>query len=913
MENEKLTKNLKLKIKNAQLTKTTGLDKLKEKLAKAGTDVKNSTRKSSTKTLSKTTPVSGATNKEETAPTRRIRAKSHSAFKTPSDVYNNTEDVAGANTQIVEEQHSTNCTQIQSEHQQQDVSENTESKDSSDTSINYNQQSRPSDMSPVSTIIQHPTPSSPKQTKHNHDIQQFDTEQETLTPPRTISSNDNLGTSNSVTPPANNTLKRVASINAKFGPTGKHVSHLLNKGNTTSTSKHESGSSQKQDLPSPPPSTEGSVRNSSNKREAKKPTDTKDTRKRHAYENKTHSNKDRKDRYDSSEIDDDKWRKKRVTKHKKNTEEPIQPSIPSHIKIRLPITVKDLAAEMKLKSSELIQKLFIHGMTYVVNDVLDNETTVQFIGLEFGCNIEIDNSKQEQIQVTSQTVKEEIETTDPSKLLPRPPVVAFMGHVDHGKTSLIDALRKSNIASGEAGAITQHIGAFSCSTSIGTITILDTPGHEAFSAMRARGADICDIVVLVVAGDEGIKAQTIEAIQHAKNAGIVVLVAINKCDKPNFNPDQVYRQLADADLLPEAWGGSVITVNTSAKTGEGLPELLEMLSLQAEVLELKADPSARARGIVIESKLHKGLGYVATVLVQNGTLELGNALVFNHCHGKVKTMHNEMREFVKCAPPATPVQITGLSNLPSAGDPFVVVANEKLAREIVEARIEGLQIQAQQQKKTLSFDAVLQNKKVLKLILKADVQGSVEALAASIYKIHSDKVNVEIVSTGVGEISESDIRMAAASKATIIGFHTNIESHAESLIKSMVVSVKLFDVIYHAIDEIKELMVKLLDPIAEEKELGSAEIKAVFKSSQLGSIYGCLVTHGSVIRNSKARILRAGEVIWSGSLSSLKRIKEDVKEVRKGLECGIYLENCNFASPGDILQCYEIIYHPQTL
>ncbi|EPP32323.1 translation-initiation factor 2 family protein [Chlamydia psittaci 84-8471/1] len=364
--------------------------------------------------------------------------------------------------------------------------------------------------------------------------------------------------------------------------------------------------------------------------------------------------------------------------------------------------------------------------------------------------------------------------------------------------------------------------------------------------------------------------------------------------------------------MPEAWGGTTVTINTSAKTGEGLSELLEMLALQAEVLELKANPSARARGIVIESELHKGLGAVATILVQNGTLHLGEALVFNDCYGKVKTMHNEHNQLMKSASPSVPALITGLSSMPKAGDPFVVVKNEKTAKEIVSARIAGQQKFALQKKRP-NFDAMLQNKKILKLIIKADVQGSIEALASSVLKIVSDKVSAEILSSSVGEISESDIRLAAASKAVIIGFHTGIESHAESLIKNLGVKVHLFNIIYHAVDAVKEMMTALLDPIAEERNLGAAEIKETFKSSQLGTIYGCLVSEGVMTRNQKVRVVRNNEVLWKGNLSSLKRIKEDVKEVKKGLECGILLEGYQNAQVGDILQCYEVIYHPQKL
>lgn len=616
--------------------------------------------------------------------------------------------------------------------------------------------------------------------------------------------------------------------------------------------------------------------------------------------------------YGLSDNENEKWRKKRQNKIKDFTQQQIVQR-PNQIKVRLPITIKDLASELKLKASELIKKMFIHGMTYVVNDILDDETIVQFIGAEFSCNIAIDNSEKERIQIVSSSIKEEILETDPSLLVSRPPVVAFMGHVDHGKTSLIDAIRKSNRVFGEAGAITQHIGAFRCSTSVGTLTILDTPGHEAFSAMRARGAEVCDIIVLVLAGDEGIKEQTLEAIEHAKNANITILVAINKSDKPNFNAENIFRQLADVNLLPEAWGGTTITVNTSAKTGEGISELLEMLALQSEVLELKANPSCRARGLVIESQRHKGLGAVATVLVQNGTLHFGDAVVFNDTYGHIKTMTNEHGEISQDASPSTPVAITGLSDLPLAGDPFIVVKSDKEAKEIVSARIAEQQYSDLQKKKKLSFDKMLQNKKILRLVIRADVQGSIEALATSIMKINSNKIDVEIVSSGIGEITESDINLAAAAKATIIGFHTSLQNHAETLVKNLNVQIKLCNVIYHAIDEIKVLMKNLLDPVFEEKHLGSAEVKAIFKSSQLGIICGCLVVDGVITRSSLIKLKRDQEVIWKGHISSLKRIKEDVREVKKGLECGILLDGYNQAQVGDILETFEIISKPQEL
>ena len=701
----------------------------------------------------------------------------------------------------------------------------------------------------------------------------------------------------------------------KLGPTGKHIKDLL-------PPKKEKPKSEKDDTLPKKEKAKPKDEESQQKEDAgakkvlkkgKKVRDFKDLKPAKRQQVKSF---DARDRQGLSEGDDGRWRKKRPSKQYMRAEDQ-EIMRPTELKIRLPITVKELASEMKLKSSELIQKLFLHGLTFTLNDPLEDETTVQYIGDEFGCRITIDTSEAERIQITSHSIREEIEKTETEKLKLRPPVVAFMGHVDHGKTSLIDAIRKSNIVAGEAGAITQHIGAFRCKTPVGDLTILDTPGHEAFSAMRARGAEVTDIVVLVVAGDEGLREQTVEAIQHAKAAGVTIVVAINKCDKPNFNAENVYRELSEIELLPEAWGGATITVNTSAMTGQGITELLEMLALQAEVLELRANPESRARGTVLESELHKGLGNVTTVLVQNGTLNHGDALVFERDWGRVKTMHDEHGNLLKHAGPSTPVEITGLSGLPSAGDPFIVVKSEKEAKNIVETREVGREQRALQQRKLPSLEKFLQEgkgaKKVLKLILRADVQGSAEALKTSIMKIESDKAEADIIFLGVGEISESDVQLAAASNAIIIGFHTAIESHAEPLIKELGVTVRMFDVIYHAIEEVKALMLGLLDKIAEEKETGTAEVKATFKSSQLGIIAGCMITSGVISRNHKARVLRGGEEIWKGNIASIKREKEDVKEIKKGFECGILLDGFSNLQVDDVIQAYEIVYKTQEL
>lgn len=637
-----------------------------------------------------------------------------------------------------------------------------------------------------------------------------------------------------------------------------------------------------------------------------------------APKKKEDSKFDSRDRQGLRDIDNEAWRKRRAFKPKRRTVSEEDIVRPKSLQVRLPISIKDLAHEMKLKASQLVAKLFMQGLTLTLNDYLDDETVVGLLGHEFGCEITIDTSEAERIQITEGTIQDEIKAADASELKSRPAVIAFMGHVDHGKTSLIDTIRKSNRAAGEAGAITQHIGAFKVETKAGPLTILDTPGHEAFSEMRSRGASVTDLVILVVAGDEGIKAQTEEAISQARDSDVPLLVALNKSDKPGFDEQKVYRQLADLELLPEAWGGTTIVVPCSASTGDGIQELLEMVALQAEILELKANPNTRARGTILESEMHKGLGAVATVLVQNGTLKKNDAFVFGHHFGRIKTMHDEHANSLDIAEPATPVKITGLSNLALAGSEFVIVKNEKEAKELAAARAEGVQRDTQMQAKLSSMERMLAKKesgemKILPVILRADVQGSLEALKQSLKKIKSKKVRLEIVDANVGEISESDVELAAASKATLVGFHTSIESRAEDLIKFKKVDVYTQDVIYHLIDEVKERMRLLLDKIPEENDIGEAVVKAVFKSSQLGNIAGSQVTDGIVRRNALVRQIRNKEVIWNGKIDSLKRVKEDVKEVSKGFECGIVLDSQNDVQEGDILQAYEIKYLEQDL
>ena len=634
--------------------------------------------------------------------------------------------------------------------------------------------------------------------------------------------------------------------------------------------------------------------------------------------NQTQTTFDSRARQGLRDVDEGRWRRRRPHQRIKARVQEEEIVRPKELSVRIPISVKDLAQNMKLKASELISKLFMQGVVLTLNDYLDDETTLQLLGHEFGCEITIDTSEEERLRITDKSIKLEISESLPENLSLRPPVVTFMGHVDHGKTSLIDAIRKSNITAKEAGSITQHIGAFKCHTAVGDLTILDTPGHEAFSAMRARGAEVTDIVVLVISGDEGMRPQTVEAIEQTKAAGVPIVVAINKCDKPNFNAEEVYRQLSEQELLPEAWGGTTITVNCSAISKEGIKELLEMLALQAEVLELRANPKFRARGTVIESQMHKGLGAVATLLVQNGTLHTGDALVFDEYWGRVKTMHDEFGKNLTNAPPSFPVKITGLSSLPEAGNEFIVVNNEKEAKTLSDARREELKHKELYQSKR-NLDKLLQQnadvakKKFLNVILRTDVQGSLEALKNSLSKIPSTKAEINFISCEVGEVSEADIQLAAASNAVIIGFHTQIEQRADPLIKQLKVTVKLHDIIYHVVDDVTEMMLLLLDKIPQENDRGKAHVIATFKSSKLGIIAGCMIDEGTIHRNHQVRIIRNGEKLWQGEILSMKREMNEVNEVNKGVECGFLFKGFSTPQIDDVLETFEITYLTQTL
>lgn len=701
----------------------------------------------------------------------------------------------------------------------------------------------------------------------------------------------------------------------RLGPTGKHINDLKEEVRPATPQRNKSSSFSPQKTTgrdasseNPSPSQTPTFRNAPKKKASEQD----EPRRQRSTLRPSH--KMGKADLMRSMDEDGRWRKRRVKKSKSASE--VAALRPSSLTVRTPILVKDLAAAMKLKASELVGKLFLQGVAITLNDYLDDETTIVLLGQEFGCEIAIDTSEEEMIAVTSKTILEEIQNCPEEEIINRPPVIAFMGHVDHGKTSLIDRIRSTNRVEGESGSITQHIAAFKCETTHGPLTILDTPGHAAFEDMRERGAKVTDVIVLVVAGDDGIMPQTDEAIRHAKSVNATIVVAINKCDKASFNLDQVYRQLSERELLPEAWGGQTITVNCSAKTGEGIDTLLELVALQSEVLELRANGSSRARGTVIEAQLHKGLGNVATVLVQNGSLKHGDSLVLGCSWGRVKTLRNEYGNDVASVAPGLPAYITGLDSLPSAGDEFIVVPTEKEARNIASARLEQRKQQhIASSRKTLDslFAQASSDKKIYNVILRADVQGSLEALQVALVNIKSDKIDLKVVDEGIGEISESDIELAAASDATIIGFHTKVEPHTVDLIKEKGICVKCFDVIYHAVDGVKELMRAALDKLPQEQPLGSAAVKAVFKSSHTGRIAGCLVTDGKVERGVFARILREGKEIAKTKISSLRRENDDAKEVLKGYECGIVFDSFKEIAVDDEIQAYTVIYIDQEL
>ncbi|ACT49319.1 translation initiation factor IF-2 [Methylovorus glucosotrophus] len=574
------------------------------------------------------------------------------------------------------------------------------------------------------------------------------------------------------------------------------------------------------------------------------------------------------------------------------------------------ISVADLAHKMAVKASEVIKVLMKMGMMVTINQVLDQETAIILVE-EMGHVAKAAAANDPETFLEEHDHAEAIQEA-------RPPVVTVMGHVDHGKTSLLDYIRRSRVASGEAGGITQHIGAYHVETPRGMVTFLDTPGHEAFTAMRARGAKATDVVILVVAADDGVMPQTIEAVHHAKAAGVPVVVAVNKIDKPDANPERVKQELVTHEVVPEDWGGDTMFVEVSAKAGTGIDELLEAVLLQAEVLELKAPKNTPAKGLVIEGRLDKGRGPVSTILVQSGTLRRGDMLLAGTAFGRVRAMLDEAGNDIKEAGPSIPVEILGLSDVPSAGEEVIVLNDERKAREIAlfrQGKFRDVKLAKQQAAKLENmFEQMAEGEvKVLPLIIKSDVQGSYEALATSLQKLSTNEVKVNIIHTGVGAISESDVNLAAASKAVVIGFNVRADAGARKLIDSSGVDVRYYNIIYEAVDEVKAALGGMLSPEQKESMIGTVEIREVFRISKVGAVAGCYVSDGVIRRSSKVRVLRDNVVIHTGELDSLKRFKDDVKEVKSNFECGLSLKNFNDIEVGDTLEVFEIVEVARTL
>jgi translation initiation factor IF-2 len=584
-----------------------------------------------------------------------------------------------------------------------------------------------------------------------------------------------------------------------------------------------------------------------------------------------------------------------------------------------PIIVKDLAVKLGLKPYQIIHHLMEMNIFTSANQAVEEEVARKLcVKLEFTFEIEKREKGAGQVHAPIKIVEPpKPEPTKPSELSPRPPVVTLMGHVDHGKTSLLDSIRKARVAAGEAGGITQHMGAYTVKRGEHTITFLDTPGHEAFTAMRSRGANVTDIVILVVAADDGIMPTTLEAINHARAAKVQIMVAINKIDLPGANLIRVKGQLQEQGLVPEEYGGDTIVCEVSATKGIGIEKLLEMLLLQAEVLELRANPRGPSRGSVIESQLEQGRGATATVLVQHGTLKVGDAILAGPYYGRVKALINDLGENVKEAGPSIPVKILGLNGAPSPGEEYNTLKQEREARELAEDRAQKLRLGKLETPPRVTlenlFEAIAdETHKVLKIVLKGDVQGSVEAIVSSLKKIESKKIDLDIVLSGVGPISESDILLAKASQAVVIGFNTKTDNAAANAAKREGVQIKLFSIIYELIDQVKDAMVGLLDPELRESPLGTAIVKQVFNLSKF-PVAGCSVQSGRIVRNARARVLRKRQPIYDGAVATLKRFQDDASEVRAGLECGIRLGDFDEYLADDIIECYQLEKFTQTL
>lgn len=571
-------------------------------------------------------------------------------------------------------------------------------------------------------------------------------------------------------------------------------------------------------------------------------------------------------------------------------------------------SVAELAKILEVKPAEIITKLFNLGMVATINQRLDMDT-IEMIAAEY----------EKEVNKVAEIGEEALELESEENLEKRAPVVTVMGHVDHGKTSLLDHIRESNVVSGEAGAITQHIGAYEVTYNGERIAFLDTPGHEAFTAMRARGAHITDVVILVVAADDGVRPQTIEAIDHARAANVPIIVAINKIDKPNANPDMVRTELSNYNLLDESWGGKTIMVEVSAKQGTNLDKLLEMILLQAEMMDLQADSTIRGQGVVVDAKLEKGRGPVITVMVQRGSCFVGDPVVAGTCFGRIRTIVNDKDQLLDEIGPSTPAQITGLNGVPQAGDSFMACETDQEAKEIslkrsqvkrehdVRNRIGGVSLDQ-------IFDRIKEGQiKELRLVIKGDVDGSVEVLSDTLGKIATDEVKTNIIHKGVGAVTESDVLLASASDAIIIGFHINIDSRARELAKTEKVDIRTYDIIYEAEDDIKKALEGMLSPELSERFVGMAEVRDTFKVPKIGLIAGCYVKEGRISRKDKVKLIRNGKVIFTGNLSSLKRFKDDAKEVKEGFECGIGLENYNDVKVGDVIEANEVVETARTL
>jgi translation initiation factor IF-2 len=597
-----------------------------------------------------------------------------------------------------------------------------------------------------------------------------------------------------------------------------------------------------------------------------------------------------------------KKREKLVKRKFKQTEITVPRAIKRRIKVPDVISLAELAKRMAVKARELIKKFMEIDMVVNINQTIDFDSA-SLVASEFGYELEVSSFEEGEI-----LSEDEDKAGD---LLPRPPVITIMGHVDHGKTSLLDYIRKSKVIDKEAGGITQHIGAYYVHTSRGDVVFLDTPGHEAFTAMRARGARVTDLIVLIVAADDGVKEQTIEAIDHAKAANISIIVAINKIDKPNTNPEKVKRELSKYGLLAEEWGGDTMFNLISAKTGEGVNELLGSILLQSEMLELRANYKKKTRGTIIEARLDKNRGPVATILIRNGTLNQGDFFVCGESFGRLRAMFNDRGQKIESASPSMPVEIYGISGVPKAGDDFIVVDDERKAKLISEHRKTKARLETVTKQDSISldnlFDRIKEGEvKELNIIIKADVQGSLEALVDSLTKLSTEEVKLRVIHGATGALTESDVMLASASKAIIICFNVRANPAVEAIAERENVDARFYDVIYKVIEDIKLAMAGLLEPIYRENTIGRADIKAIFHVSKVGTVAGCYVTEGSIERSAKVRLLRDDVVIFNGKISSLKRFKDDVKEVSSGFECGVGLENYNDIKPGDVLEVYTL-------